>query len=194
MSAALPPAPTDRRRSPLGGVALPDGLREVPFLTQIDLRLDPRDALATTAVESVVGPLPLEPNTVHGGPDGAVLWLGPDEWLIVGPDGGAAPLERELRDALEPTGATTVALIDVSANRTTLELARDDAAEILASGCSIDLHRRAFGPGRCAQTLVARAGVILWQTAATPVATYRLLVRPSFAAYLAAWLSDAIDR
>jgi sarcosine oxidase, subunit gamma len=181
------------RRSPLHGVGLPVGLRELPFLAQLDLRLDPADAAARAAVESVIGPLPLEPNTVHGGPDAAVVWLGPDEWLVVGPPDGAATLERQLRDALA-TGApdASVALVDVSANRTTLELAHADARAILAGGCPIDLHPRAFGPGRCAQTLVARAGVILWQTADEPVATFRLLVRPSFAAYLAAWLTDAI--
>ena len=182
------------RRSPLYGVELPDGLHERPFVAQVDLRLDPADVAARTAVESVVGPLPTEPNTVHGGPDAAVLWLGPDEWLIVGPDGGASALEAQLRDALAAAPGVAVAIIDVSANRTTLELGRPDAAEILSSGCSLDLHPWSFGPGRCAQTLVARAGVILWQTADAPVPTYRLLVRPSFAAYLAAWLTDAMER
>jgi sarcosine oxidase subunit gamma len=187
----------DARRSPLAGVALPTGLRELAFRGQLDLRFDPADVAAREAVESVVGPLPLEPNTVHGGPDAAVLWLGPDEWLIVGPDGSAAQLESQIRDALAAAVAGSpvdgaVALVDVSANWTILELARADARAILAGGCSIDLHARAFGPGRCAQTLVARAGVILWQTAAEPAPTFRLLVRPSFAAYLAAWLTDAI--
>ena len=180
------------RRSPLDGIDLPGGLREVPFLAQVDLRLDATDLAARTAVESVIGPLPM-PNAVHGGPDAAVLWLGPDEWLVVGPDGAATRLEMQLREALASAPDAPVAIVDVSANRTTIELARPDAANILASGCSIDLHPRSFGPGRCAQTLVARAGVILWQTAAVPVPVFRLLVRPSFAADLAAWLTDAID-
>jgi sarcosine oxidase, subunit gamma len=184
----------ERRRSPLEGLALPAGLREVPFLTQLDIRLDPADILARTAIESVVGPLPLEPNSVHGGAEAAVLWLGPDEWLIVGPadETAAAALERQLRTELAAApDAGPVAILDVSANRTTLELDHADARAVLAGGCSIDLHPRAFGPGRCAQTLVARAQVILWQLDDRP--TYRLLVRPSFAAYLAAWLTDAIE-
>lgn len=181
------------RRSPLADVRLPDGLRELPFLTHLDLRLDPADQSARAAVESVVGGLPIEPNTVARGPDAAVLWLGPDEWLIIGPPDSAPNLEHRLRTALAAApDAGPVAIVDVSANRTTLELSRPDAHAILAGGCSIDLHPRAFGPGRCAQTLVSRAGVILWQTAVEPAPTYRLLVRPSFAAYLAAWLTDAI--
>ena len=82
------------RRSPLEGIALIDGLREVPFLTQLDLRLDPGDAEAREAVESVIGALPIEPNTVHGGAEAGVLWLGPDEWLVVGPPDGEMPSRR----------------------------------------------------------------------------------------------------
>ena len=183
----------DARRSPLDGGALPDGLREWSFLAQLDVRVDGTQHTARAAVESIVGPLPLEPNTVNDGLNGAILWLGPDEWLVVGPPGVAAKLEAQLRDGLATDAPdSAVAIVDVSANRTTLELAHADARAILAGGCPIDLHPRAFGPGRCAQTLVARAGVILWQTAAEPIPTFRLLVRPSFAAYLAAWLTDAI--
>jgi sarcosine oxidase subunit gamma len=60
---------------------------------------------------------------------------------------------------------------------------------VLAAGCALDLHPRAFGPGRCAQTLLARAAVILEQTSGEPA--YRIYVRPSFAGYLADWLRDA---
>lgn len=181
------------RRSPLDGIGLPPGLREIPFLAQLDIRVDPTDPAARAAVESVIGALPIEPNTVHGDPDAAVLWIGPDEWLAVGPDGAAAGLETRLRAALTSApDAGSAAIVDVSANRTTLELAHPDARAILAGGCPIDLHPSRFGPARCAQTLVARAGVILWQTAAEPMPTFRLLVRPSFAAYLAAWLADAV--
>ncbi|MEO5940214.1 MAG: sarcosine oxidase subunit gamma family protein, partial [Candidatus Limnocylindrales bacterium] len=159
----------DAQRSPLDGAALPDGLRERPFLAQLDVRVDAADPVARGAIESVVGPLPLEPNTVNDRPDGAVLWLGPDEWLVVGPPGAAATLEAQLRDAIA-TGAPDafVAIVDVSANRTTLDLAHADARAILSGGCPIDLHPRAFGQGQCAQTLVARAGVILWQTVSEP--------------------------
>lgn len=184
-------ADTARRRSPLHGVALPDGLRELAFLAQLDVRLDPADGALLKRIGEALGvALPVEPNAVGGDPAAVhATWLGPDEWLVVGPDGAAADLEVRIRAA---AGESPVAVVDVSANRTTLELARADARAILAGGCSIDLHPRAFGPGRAAQTLVSRAGVILHQTAAEPVPTFRLLVRPSFAAYLAAWLSDAI--
>ncbi len=84
--------------------------------------------------------------------------------------------------------------MDVSANRTTLELRGPRARELLEFGCPIDLHPRVFGPGRCAQTLLARANVLIWHVADEPEDTWRLFVRPSFAAYVAAWLADAAER
>jgi sarcosine oxidase subunit gamma len=181
-----------RGRSPLEGFDLSgELLREVPFQTQIDIRLAATDGAASDAIASVVGPLPLDPNTFTGGPDGSVLWLGPDEWLLVGPPGGEGELESQLRLALGDAAAR-VAIVDVSANRTTLELRGPSARAALESGCSIDLHPRAFGPGRCAQTLLGRAGVIIQQLTDEPL--YRIFVRPSFAIYVATWLKDALEQ
>jgi sarcosine oxidase subunit gamma len=163
------------RRSPLEGVKLIDGLRELPFIAQVAVRT--REPGST---------LPTEPNTVAGDTSRAALWLGPDEWLVVGQPGSELLLEAEYRAA----GAS---VIDVSANRTTLELRGPRARELLEFGCPIDLHPRVFGPGRCAQTLLARANVLIWFVADDPEPVYRLLVRTSFAAYVAAWLADASE-
>jgi sarcosine oxidase, subunit gamma len=163
------------RRSPLDGVALTGGVRELPFLAQVSVR-----------TQAPGSSLPTEPNTVAGDASHAALWLGPDEWLAIGPPGSEAALETDLR----ATGATVV---EVSANRTTLELRGPRARKLLEFGCPIDLDPRVFGPGRCAQTLLARANVLIWFVADDPEPVYRLLVRPSFAAYVAAWLADAVD-
>jgi sarcosine oxidase subunit gamma len=177
-----------KKRSPLEGFEFPAGLREVPFLAQINLRADPSAAGAMARLTSALGfALPVEPNTAAGGAEQLALWLGPDEWLVLGPPGAEAALEARCRAALR---SDIGSVVDVSANRTTLELWGPAARAVLETGCAIDLHARAFGPGRCAQTLVARTGVILHQLTSEPC--YRLLVRPSFSAYLASWLRDAM--
>ena len=182
------------RRSPLAHLAsaLRDAgsdavtFAERAFLAQLDVRVTPHPA-AADAVAKVIGcRLPLTPGTSAHGPGASVLWLGPDEWLVVGAPGTEGDLSQRLGDAL---GGVLGTVVDVSANRTVIEVSGPRAREVLEKGCSIDLHPRAFGPGRCAQTLLARAQVILEQTGAEP--TYRLYVRPSFSGYLAAWLMDA---
>jgi sarcosine oxidase subunit gamma len=66
-----------------------------------------------------------------------------------------------------------------------VELAGADRFDLLAQGCGLDLHPRAWQPGSCAQTLLARAPVLLQER---DQAT-RVFVRASFAAYLADWLT-----
>ena len=61
---------------------------------------------------------------------------------------------------------------------------------MLAKGCALDLHPRAFVEGTAAQTMLGQAGVILLAVNGTG-ADYRILVRSSFARYLADWLLDA---
>ncbi len=179
-----------------GGALL---LRAVPFLAQVDLRLDPKSPAAGRAGLALGSALPLEPGTSARSGDFRVLWLGPDEWLVVGPDGSASELEARLRTA---AGEEPASVVDVSAQRTTLLVAGPRARDLLAHGCSLDLHPRVFGEGRCAQTMLARAQVVLLSLADTdrPGAgapdgpdgpAYWIMVRSSFAGYLADWLLDA---
>ena len=180
-----------RAHTPLEGIELPARVRELPFLAQLDLRADPSDVALMARLTEVIGARPpTEPNTAVVADDGTrhVLWLGPDEWLILGEPGTAPAFERALRDAI---GDGRSAVVDVSANRTTLSVSGPQARELLAFGCSLDFDERRFKPGRCAQTMLARANVIIVPVGPASEPSFRVLVRPSFAAYLAAWLTDA---
>ena len=181
-----------RARSPLAEVVLPARVRELPFLVQIDVRADPSDGGLMGRLRSVLGvDLPLEANTTAISADGSrhVLWLGPDEWLVLGEPGTGAALEGALRDAL---AGGRGAVVDVSADRTTLSISGPRARELLAFGCALDLDARSFGPGRCAQTMLARANVIIVPVGPAEEPAFRVLVRPSFAGYVADRLADAV--
>jgi sarcosine oxidase subunit gamma len=130
--------------------------------------------------------LPVEPTTVATAGERSVLWLGPDEWLVVDTQSTPEEIEATVRAAFAPDWGSVV---DVSANRSVIELSGPQARDLLARGCSLDLHPRSFAPGRCAQTLLASTAVILWQTDDTP--TCKILVRASCAAHLTRWLADA---
>ena len=163
-------------------------LRDSGFFGQIDLRGDPADASFIDAVRQVLGlGLPTTANTASTNGDRAALWLSPDQWLILVPFATRAQTIDELKRAL---AGRHVSITDVSANRTILELSGSKAREVLAKGCGLDLHPRAFKAGQCAQTVVARSQAVIWQTDETP--TYRVLVRPSFAAYLTDFFIDAM--
>ena len=186
------------RRSPLAGAAdrlaattRSSGgairLAELPFLAQVNVRLDAKGAAADAVGLALGLSLPLEPNTVVRAGESTVLWLGPDEWLVVGPPDTQRDVESRIRAA---SGDEHIAVTDVSAQRTTLLVSGARARDLLAHGCPLDLHPRAFGPGRCAQTTLARAQVVL-VARDEPGAGFWVLVRSSFAGYLTDWLVDA---
>jgi len=161
-------------------------IRERPFVSQLNLRAG-SDAAVLQRFAAVLGfPLPTVPNCVSSLEDRRALWLGPDEWLIVGPDGQQAAIEQELRNGLNGAfGSVT----DVSANRTLLEIRGAKARVRLAHGIAIDLDPRSFGPVRCAQTLLAKAQVIIECRDESGLILY---VRASFATYAADWLLDGL--
>jgi sarcosine oxidase, subunit gamma len=163
-------------------------LRELPLLAKINLRGDAADARFRDGVRRVIGvDPPAASNTFTRSGEFRCLWLGPDEWLAVGPAGTAQDLAQRLASALAGQHA---AVVDVSASYATLQLSGARAREVLAKACTLDLHQRAFRAGQCAQTNVARTQGILALEDEQPV--FRLFVRRSLAGYLAEWLLDAM--
>ena len=162
-------------------------IRELPFISQLNLRADPNDAaLMLRLAAKLRFPLPAVPNAVSSHEDRRALWLGPNEWLVVGPDDQQKTLEQALRTGLDDAVGSVV---DVSANRTVIQVRGPKTRDLLAHCVPIDLHARSFPSGRCAQTLLARAQVIVERR--DDESSFHLYVRTSFACYIADWLLDA---
>ncbi|CAM5337534.1 sarcosine oxidase subunit gamma [Streptomyces canus] len=198
MAEPITEGPVALRRSPLShlqermGAAAVRGARgvtlaELPFVTMVNVRVDPASAAADRIGRTLGAPLPRRCGDTAASSLHTIMWLGPDEWLVLSrADPGT--VTAQLRRALDGAPGSVV---DVSANRTTLELSGPAAREVLEKGCPLDLHPRAFGPGRAVSTTVGPIAVLLWQLDDAP--TYRLLPRSSFADYLARWLIDAMS-
>ncbi len=102
----------------------------------------------------------------------AALRLGPDEILLVGQAGAAAP------DA--------GSVVDVSVRQIGLTIMGRDSEAVLAASCPLDLER--FEIGACTRTVFGKAEIVLWRTA--PFG-WHLEVWRSFAAYARALLAQA---
>lgn len=83
--------------------------------------------------------------------DMTILWSGRDAWLLVR-DGLA---ERALARAAQAAAGGLASVLDQTHGRCVLELSGLKAREVLAKGCPLDLHPRAFAPGDCALTQMA---------------------------------------
>jgi len=160
---------------------------ELPFWGHLNLRGDVEDTAFADGVRKCIGvALPAQPNTVSSNGAVTALWLGPDEWLLVTPSGKESELTSALRSTLK---GLLFAVTNVTDGQTILRISGTHAFDVLREGCSLDFHPRVFRPRLCAQTTVAKAGVLIYYVDQEP--TIDLIVRRSFAEYLALWLQDA---
>lgn len=164
------------------------GLREVPYAVMTALRVAPGSA-AAQRVEHVLGcPLPAGVGEVSSAGARSVLWLAPDEFLTWSPDGSLDPA-LAAQELAAGVGGDRGQAVDVSSNRTTLELSGPRAASVLAKSVAMDLHDSAWPAGRAHATLVAGIPAVVWRVEQD---TYRVLPRSSFAEHLARWLLDGM--
>lgn len=154
----------------------------------VNLRGDAADAAFTSAVQDALGQsLPAEPNTTSAGAH-RVYWLGPDEWLIASEHSQVAELIGRLERA---TRSLHASVTDVSGGQTVIRLSGPCARDVLAKGCTLDLHPDVFKTDDCAQSGLAKAAVLI--ACIDPAPVFDIVVRRSFADYLCRWLSRAAD-
>ena len=170
-------------------------LGEMPFCDMLNIRGNAADVAFVQAVQLATGlALPVVANTATLGESGQLLWLGPDEWVLKLPPSSAHYQHPSPAEAMEATlrsalAGKHVSLVPVGHGFTTLTVEGAGAAALLARGCPLDFHPRAFAAGAVAQSHVAKAGAtIVCLTAGTH---FELIVRRSFADYLYRWLCEA---
>lgn len=168
------------------GTAAKVSIREVPGLYTLDLRIAP-GSTAQVAITAALGTeLPaktgqMQTATVHGGGEAYILCLAPDWWLMVGYEDAEQKL-APLKDQHH------FSIVDVSGQRTTIELEGPHAREVLAHLWEQDLREKSFPVGSVSQGLIAKAPVIVCHIA--PL-RYRIMVRSSFAVHVWKAVVDA---
>jgi sarcosine oxidase subunit gamma len=137
------------------------------------------DATSTNFKEAVAKfsiALPMMPNTTSRSDVLTAFWLSPRSWLLVA-ESADSPLVDFIgrRNALN---AARGALFELTASRIAYRLAGERAADVLATGCPLDLHAHAFRVGQCAQSVFGRVNALFYKFDDTP--TYVLMVARSF--------------
>lgn len=162
-------------------------ITEEPFTAMADLWVNPAGP-ASAGVTAVIGAeLPTVSGTMVAGKDATAIWFGPEEWLVTTRSRSGVELESALQAAVCPYGG---AATDVSAQRTSIRLSGTNARRVLSKGSSLDLHPSIYRNGTAQQTMLGQAAVVIIALDDTGT-DYRILVRASFARYLAHWLLDA---
>lgn len=114
----------------------------------------------------------------------AVLWLGPDEWLLIAEGGDPDTLFAVLSAA----SAEPASVVDVSERQVAFGVSGAKAVEALGAFNALDLDEAAFPVGMCTRTMFGKAEIILWRKADD---AFRIEVWRSFAPYVLGCLAEA---
>ncbi len=162
-------------------------LRDLASRGCLNLRGDTDDPAFRDAVATALGvDLPIKPCSWHQAGDVRAYWLGPNEWLLIVPDGEQSKLEQRLRDAVPDRPSVT----DVSGSLVHVNLSGEDAGKVLQKSSPYDFNPRNFPPGRCVQTVFAKAAALV---AANADGSFDLAIRRSYADYLSRWIAAAAE-
>lgn len=112
--------------------------------------------------------------------------LGPDEWLLLGPDGEDEQLARDVEQALS---GEHYALVDISHRNVAVAVSGTSAAKVLNAGVPIDLDDAVFAPGSATRTVLGKAEIVLMRVGPEPL--YRVECWRSFGEYVRAYLEEA---
>lgn len=118
------------------------------------------------------------PNRTNGFAPRA-LWLAPGEYLLLGklPDSLAVLTDAELAHLADMTDALARYRLD-----------GENCRELLSKGCTLDLHPHRFGPGSCAQSVLAQVSALIEHE---PAGVLSITIEASYAHHLERWFEDA---
>ena len=171
---------TDADRARDGGVVI----RLLVPRARFSLRLGPSLLATARQVAGFTLDMPINRRMASG--ERVAMRLGPDEWLLSGSEGEAARIARDVEPALVGLHHS---LVDISHRHVALSVAGARAADVINSGCPLDLSLPAFPAGFATRTLLGKAEVILAKTNDLP--TFEVECARSFAAYVQDFLLEA---
>jgi sarcosine oxidase subunit gamma len=138
---------------------------------------------AASEIEHAFGvALPREACRAAGDGVRSALWLGPDEWLLLAPEGEAAEISAAL------LAIALASVVDISHRQVAIAVSGARAADVLNAGNPLDLNATAFPVGMCTRTVFAKAEIVLWRTG--PEA-FHVEVWRSFAPYVLGLIEEA---
>ncbi len=158
-------------------------LRRLPPALRFILQGDPSACAAAGTAFGV--PLPEKARRANATDGRAALWLGPDEYLLLGPAAEHARLAAGLEAAL---AGIAHSLVDVSQRQVAWRLSGKRASELLNTGCPLDLDVAEFPPAGCTRTVLGKAQIVLWRQAAEE---YHLEIWRSYSDYVRELLLEA---
>ena len=160
-------------------------IRDLGLMDKINLRTNVDNTVVRDALKHAVGTdLPTAYNTVNTAGNRSIIWLGPDEWMIIGENGSA----DSIMAAVNVPEAGHIATVEVSDALGMISLEGPHARDVIAKHCAIDFHPSAFTACMATQSFMAHAGVTIVCNGDN---SFIIIGRSSFMPYLLDLVMDA---
>jgi len=132
-------------------------IQELPYVNKINLRLDPNNKISMSSCGKILGAvLPTKPNTYVQNEKVKIIWVGPDEWMVINDH------ENELFIKLKnELGDLEASVTDVSENRTIIRLSGKKIMTLLSKFLVLDLEKNLGNQSSCAQTFFVKVPILL---------------------------------
>ncbi|TFZ57714.1 sarcosine oxidase subunit gamma [Methylorubrum sp. Q1] len=177
---ALPLGAQSRPATTGSGVSVRPAGAEARFSLRVRLADGAAPKLAGLALETPI-------NTLGTDGETWLARLGPDEWLVGGPEADADLLQGRIHEAL---AGLSHSLVDVSHRNVGIDVSGRQAAAVLNAGCPLDLSETGFPPGSATRTLLGKAEIVLLRPTNAPL--YRVECWRSFSIYVHGFLNEAV--
>lgn len=161
----------------LGGHGV--SLKVLEPASRMSLRARPA---AIAALSKALGiALPEKPKTSAAKAGRTVLWLGPDEWLVIDEAGGDL-----IADCASVKGLHSA--VDASHRNVGIAVVGPNAAATINAGCPQDLSLAAFPVGAVSRTVLGKVEMVLLRTGEE---AFRVECWRSFSDYVWGFMSEA---
>ena len=132
-------------------------IQELPYVDKINLRLDPNNNDYMSICGKILGAvLPTKPNTYVQNEKVKIIWLGPDEWMVINDQ------ENELFIKLKnELGDLEASVTNISENRTIIRLSGKKIITLLSKFLVLDLEKNLGNQSSCAQTFFVKVPILL---------------------------------
>ncbi|MBZ9657345.1 sarcosine oxidase subunit gamma [Phyllobacterium lublinensis] len=137
---------------------------------------------AVPALSKVLGlDLPVKPKSTASKGARTVMWLGPDEWLII--DDATSSLADDLAKVKVLHSA-----VDVSHRNVGIIVSGKGASAVINGGCPQDLSLNAFPVGAASRTVLGKIEIVLWRMGEN---SFRVECWRSFSTYAYGFLQES---
>jgi len=168
-----------KEKTPIAKINLRGNLNNIEFVTNAEKILEmplPKRAGDTSAKEKIT-----------------LLWLGPNEWILVSnfeiaKETNIYELEQVLFDGISKPNLGAVT--NVTDHFTIFTLSGTNIFKILCKGCPYDFESKNFSDNKAVRTIINHIDVTIHRKNKNNIDLY---VRRSFANYLWNWLKDSAD-